>query len=58
MANQLRDTEGPTHIPLDQAKLMMGLVDKAVSNYPPGGEEIAYIAPSDPLKPYLVEVKT
>lgn len=58
MAKQLRDASGPAHIPLEQTKLLMGIVDKSVSKYPPGGDDIEYIASAEPITPYLVDAKT
>lgn len=57
VAKQLRDAGGPAKITLDDAKLLMGLVSKHISNYPPGGDDMSYIASAEPLSPLLVAAK-
>lgn len=54
---QLRDAQGPEHIPIDDVKLLLQMVRSIVSRYPPGGEDSADISSTEPLTPYFVTTR-
>lgn len=58
IAKQLCDVERLANNPLDEAKLLMDPVEKAISNDPPAGDDIEYIASVEQLKPHLVDAKS
>lgn len=57
VAKQLRDAGGPVHISLAESKLLMGPFGRNISNYPPGGDDISYIASAEPLTTFLIAAK-
>lgn len=57
IGKQLRVAGVPSHIPLENANLLMGLVGRNKSNDPPWGDDISYIASAEPLSTFLVAAK-
>lgn len=58
VAHQLRDAGGPAHIDIANARLLVQLVGSAVSNYPPGGDDVSFISSVESLTPYLTAART